>query len=90
MQVKNAYTESPADVEPGDQFLFVIKAIVTVHGKYKLYRCPWQPGVKLLHEGLDSMEVLNEDVPQGDKIYGDSIERDIFPILGRAGLKRED
>ena len=90
MKVKNAYTENPADVEPGDQFLFVIKAIVTSEGTYRIYRCPWQSGVKLLYESIDPQEILDEDVPQGDKIYGDSIERDIFPILGRAGLKRED
>ena len=90
MRVKNAYTESHEDVEPGDQFLFVLKAIVTHEGTYRVYRCPWQPGVRLLYESIDPQEIPDEDIPQGGRVYGDSIELDVFPILSRAGLKREN
>lgn len=69
MTIKNAYTESPSNVKPGDEFLFVIKAMVLTDGEVRFYRCPWPT------------PTYSIDVPQGDRIYGDSILQDVFPVL---------
>ena len=86
MKVKNAYTESYLEVEPGDQFLFVIKAIVHHDGTYTCYRCEWQPGIL----SQNPKDIPEEDIPQGQKLFGDSIVNNIFPILSRAGLRRRN
>ena len=55
MRVINAYSAQPDDIEPGDIMLFVVKAIMTQQGKYRLYRC--------FYEGLN--------VPQGSRIVNE-------------------
>lgn len=72
MKVKNPYTTSPSEVEVGDEFVFVIKAIVTDKEHYRLYRCAHHHAI----------------IPEGSKIYGNSIVDDIFPVLRDAGLKQ--
>jgi len=73
MTVKNGYTLRPADVKPGDELLFVIKAIVMHDGTFRVYRCPWS--------------TMEFDVPQGDPVISDSITHGIFPVLEWAKLK---
>ena len=72
MTVKNAYTISPQNIEPGDEFLFVVKAMVRHDGTFKVYRCLWHP--------------FDEGVPQGNPIYNNTIES-LFPSLIASGLK---
>ena len=88
MSIKNAYTTSPQDVKVGDQFLFVLKAIVIDEEHFRVYRCRWEPpGSPIIERSLS--QLMEEDLPQGDSIYGDSIGRDIFPVLGNAGFKHD-
>lgn len=72
MSLKNAYSTSPDEVEVGDEFVFLIKAIVIDKDHYRLYRCAFHHAI----------------VPEGSKIYGDSIVNDIFPVLRDARLKQ--
>jgi len=79
MTLINAYTVQPNDIKPGDEMLFVVKAMVGYRdhndGKlfYHLYRCRW--------EGDEN------DIPQGDRIYGneEAICRQLFSSLARVG-----
>jgi len=69
MKLVNAYTVHPEDIKSGDEMLFVVKALVTRPGVYRLYRCPW--------EGTE------EDVPQGARVglYEDLVCEALFPSL---------
>ena len=74
MTLKNAYTIKPYDVQPGDEFLSVIKAIVQWDGTYKIYRCAW--------EGSEA------EIPQGSIIYNsEEVAKSIFPVLIDAGCE---
>ena len=74
----NAYSIPPDDIQPGDEMVFVIKAIVmhrAPDGKllYRLYRCLWEGDI--------------EDMPQGDRM-GDSngaVSQEVFPSLAMVG-----
>ncbi len=66
MKVVNAYTVRPADIRPGDVMMFVIKAMVTGSGEYRLYRCAYDGGA----------------VPQGDRIRDEkAVCGALFPSL---------
>lgn len=65
-RVVDAYTIQPGDIKGGDIMLFVIKAMMTRQGKYRLYRC--------LYEGLN--------VPQGNRIVNErEVCEALFPSL---------
>jgi len=81
MTIKNAYSEIPNNVKPGDQFLFVIKAMVLTNGEVRFYRCQWNPEGYWDGREVNYDFITENDVPQGDQIYGDSILQDIFPVL---------
>ena len=73
MALKNAYTIKPYDVQPGDEFLFVVKAMIMHDKTYRLYRCLYKHG----------------DIPQGDKIISNAeeIAESLFPVLIDAGCE---
>lgn len=74
----NAYTLRPTDVKPGQEMLFVIKAIVGYDGKYRIYRCTW--------DGTES------DIPQGSRLYlnEEEVAQAIFPVLVNAELEADN
>jgi len=74
----NAYSIAPDDIQPGDEMVFVIKAMVmhrAPDGKllYRLYRCAWDGDI--------------EDMPQGDRLLDDSgdVCQEVFPSLAMVG-----
>lgn len=70
MKVVNAYTIPPVEIQRGDVMMFVVKAMVTGDGLYRLYRCEYDP-----EQG--------ETVPQGARIYNNEREicEALFPSL---------
>ena len=78
MRLVDAYTIRPDQLQPGDQMLFVIKAMVVGmtpagHPLYRLYRCQW--------EGDES------SIPQGSRIIDDeAVAESIFPTLAGVGI----
>lgn len=73
MTLKNAYTVRPDEIHRGDEFCFVIKALITreYNGKiyYRIYRCPFE----------------GEEAPDGDEInpeFHEQIVDAIFPAIG--------
>ena len=77
--IKNAYTVTGNDIEQGDEFLFVVKAMVGyVDDKgrphYRMYRCPW--------EGDEG------DIPQGAQIdMSERVDQALFPTLAAIGVR---
>jgi len=74
----NAYTVAPEDIKPGDEMLFVVKAMVghcdpDGTPRYRLYRCRW--------EGTEY------DIPQGNRITNDAekVCKALFPTLAAVG-----
>lgn len=51
----NAYTINPDNYQQGDVALFVVKALITRPGRYRIYRC--------LFEG--------DDIPQGQRVINE-------------------
>ena len=41
MPLRNAFTQIPNEVKVGDEFVYVIKALVT-HTGVRFYRCAWE------------------------------------------------
>lgn len=82
MSLVNAYAVSPADIKPGDEMVFVVKAMVVGRDedgklKYRLYRCLWEGG--------------KDEIPQGSRIRDGADERicrTLFPSL--AAVANED
>jgi len=74
-KIVDPYTVTPDDIEPGDEMLFIVKAIVvrSVEGKlhYRLYRCHWDGDVP----------------PQGMRIHAheDEVCQAVFPSLAAVG-----
>lgn len=65
-RIVNAYTINPGDIQSGDVMMFVVKAMVVAPGRYRIYRCLYEP----------------DDVPQGDRVtLEDEVARAIFPSL---------
>lgn len=65
---KNFYTTSPDDVQPGDEFVCAIKAIVTETG-VRLYRCEYPEDLPM---------------PQGTRVPGEcDFSTTLFPVLTR-------
>jgi len=77
MTVKNHYTVNGDNIEPGDEFLFVVKAKVGYRredGKltYRLYKCPWE----------------GDEVPQGSQVdMAKSVDEALFPTLSFVGVR---
>ena len=78
MTLINAYTVQPDDIKPGDEMLFVVKAMVgpkDSDGKlsYRLYRCDWKG--------------TEDDIPQGARIYDNNaaICQELFRSLAMVG-----
>jgi len=83
--MKNFYTTRPNEVERGDVYVVVVKALVDYEGRIRVYRCAWP----------------HEYEPQGDKLYapmGDDYRVSqtayhLFPVLSQAqqlGILDED
>ena len=88
MTIKNAYTVIPGEIEPGDEFIFIIKAMVQHDGTFKVYRCLWTPKDHNPYDGeIDYSLVSEYEKPQGQQVYNDSISESIFPALTWADLK---
>jgi len=70
----NAYTVRPDEIEPGDVMLFVVKAMVTRPGVYRLYRCLYPPVL-----------LYNDEIPQGTRIHHNEQEvcEALFPSLAQ-------
>ena len=65
-KVVDAYTISPEQIKPGDVMLFVVKAMITRPGVYRLYRCPYD----------------GDDIPQGGRIFDEeAVCQELFPSL---------
>lgn len=72
MEVVNAYTVSPSDIKQGDVMLFVVKAMVTREGWYRLYRCEYTGSTDL------------DDIPQGSRILNEKeVCEALFPSLAQ-------
>lgn len=71
MEVVNAYTISPRDIKQGDVMLFVVKAMVTREGWYRIYRCEY------------TGSIAPDDIPQGSRVYSNEKEvcEALFPSL---------
>ncbi len=70
MPLINAYTISPDNIQQGNKMLFVVKAIVTQPGTYRIYRCLW--------EGTE------HSIPQGSRISNEeAVCQALFPTLAR-------
>lgn len=78
MTVVNALTVKPHEVKPGDEMLFVVKAMVSRaddNGKlrYRIYRCKWNGD--------------ENDIPQGSRVLDDkAVAESIFPTLTTIGV----
>ena len=76
--IKDFYTTSPADLEPGDVMVATVTLHVLSHGPYvKLYRCRFNG------------EVSQDGVPQGESISGPKVHavvEALFPAAIWAGL----
>ena len=69
MRVINAYTIAPNEIQPGDVMMFVVKAMVTRPGHYRLYRCPFENGT---------------EIPQGSRIHNErEVCKQLFPTLAQ-------
>jgi hypothetical protein len=72
MTLKNAYNARPGEIEPGDEFCFVVKLMVgrmTKEGNpiYRIYRCPFE----------------GDEAPQGERIdtHVVAIVQALFPVI---------
>ena len=73
MRLVNAHTVHPGEIEPGDVMLFVVKAMVTRPGVYRLYRCPYPPVL-----------LYNDEIPQGTRIHNErEVCEALFPTLAQ-------
>lgn len=65
-RVVDAYNVLPQDIESGDIMMFVIKAMVTRPGLYRIYRCRYE----------------GSEVPQGPRILNEEkVCEQLFPSL---------
>lgn len=71
MRLIDARSIRPDEIKPGDVALFVVKAMVTRQGKYRLYRCLYVP-----------VTPASNDIPQGDRLTNEQeICEALFPSL---------
>ena len=75
--VVNAYSVVPNEIKPGDEMLFVVKAVVSWKDedgcpRYRIYKCPW--------EGAE------QDIPQGSHVSDHKAAcKMFFPSLAAVG-----
>ena len=79
MKVKNHYTVQGDEIEEGDVFLFVVKAMVgySRNGKltYRLYRCPWEGDP-------------DGPLPQGGQVdMAQPVDQALFSTLAAVGVR---
>lgn len=69
-KIINAYTVDPMTIQQGDVAMHVVKVVMTRSGKYRLYRCLYDPSG-------------GEEVPQGSRVFGDVavICQELFPSI---------
>jgi len=78
MSIVNAYRVAPDEIKPGDEMLFVVKALVLHIGsagkvRYRIYRCPWGDSAA-------------EGVPQGSPVLHQAeVCQAFFPSLAQVG-----
>lgn len=76
MRVINACTISPGEIQSGDVMLFVVKAMVTRPGHYRLYRCPYPPVL-----------LYDDEIPQGTRIFNkQEVCEALFPSLAQVAV----
>jgi hypothetical protein len=81
MTLKNAYNARPDEIQPGDEFCFVVKLMVgrrTPTGNliYRIYRCPFE----------------GDEAPQGSRIDTDrevAVMQALFPVVAWAKGKAD-
>jgi len=75
MRVVNAHTIAPSEIQPGDVMLFVVKAMVTRPGLYRLYCCPYP------------LALVDAEIPQGSRIANEQrVCESLFPSLAQVAV----
>ena len=78
-RVVDAYTIRPDEVQPGDTMMFLLKAVATRQGQYRIYRC----------KASEYLEYFNSNaIPQGARVLDEeAVARQVFPVLVNADMK---